>query len=1047
MIPKVIHFIFFGFTKFEFIHYLAVRSAAEVHQPDQIFLYYSQAPVDNPLWDAILPLVELVPVTPPEEFNGVKLESYQYRADILRLQKLIEYGGIYLDIDIISLKPFDKLLNNECVLGIESGDQTLESAESITNAVILCQPNNPFIQDWLAATGNNLKDKHWAYHAVNLPVELLKNKQYNVHLEPKKSFMPFGWREPWIFDDDQSKLDLLEDSYTIHLWETIWQPDLVKVNNNYLKTSNSVLAQLCKKYSTRTIMPTSSPNGKNWISDQLKHIARRISINQVLDIGAGAGTYWNKFNNIIPGTWTAVEVWNNYVEKYELKSKYTEVIVQDARHIDYAALPQQDIVFAGDVLEHMTEDEADVLVKKLLNISRCVIISIPIVHMPQGEWEGNPYEEHVKDDWSDEQVKNKWNEYLVSSSIDNEIGVYILSMDYEFIKSYFKYKIAIYTICKNEEQHVKKWAASNHEADFRLVCDTGSTDQTRELLEQEGVQVVPISVLPWRFDTARNAALNLLPIDIDICIWQDLDEELLPGWRQQLESNWTPNATIANHKYRNNDRPWQWHSKIHARHNCHWTGAVHETLKWTVEEQAIWIPDFYLDEHQDVGKNRSGYLSLLEKKVKEGDKNWRTYYFLANEYQATDLDRAIEQRIKSYETCNEGTVVQSYIAKNIAINYSYKNNNEETERWFEIALKHSPERETLFSFAQYFYNNKDWDRCYIYAKKCIECTTRRDGFTYDPAAWSWHIYDYAALAAYNLGIHDVALDYGEEALKLLPGDYRLESNVDFYDKKTSIPFPDTIEIETSSDCNRTCHACLRNSSPDREKISSWFKPTLMPMEKIKLIFDQAKHIGFKKDLCLSHYNEPLTDPRLVDIIRLAKNYPFAHIIFHSNGDLLTEELAEQIDGLIDWITFSVYATGPIKLKREAQIRSWFKYTDARFTPGILGLTHHGPAEDMEDIIKSVKNLPCWEPRDRFIINHRGEMEFCCDDLGNNYGLGSVTEDTTLHDLWFNTRFQRMVKQLRKSGGRQGLSYCETCPRPTERTYVAKNISMRTHEQS
>ena len=553
--------------------------------------------------------------------------------------------------------------------------------------------------------------------------------------------------------------------------------------------------------------------------------------------------------------------------------------------------------------------------------------------------------------------------------------------------------------------------------------------------------------MPWRFDTARNTALNLLPADIDICIWQDLDEELLPGWRQQLENNWTPTATIANHKYRNNDRPWQWHSKIHARHNCYWTGAVHETLKWTVDEHAIWIPEFYLDEHQDVTKNRTGYLHLLEKKIKEGDNNWRTHYFLANEYQATDISRAIEQRKKSYDACNEGTVVQSYIAKNIALNYTYLNNDIEAEHWFEVGLKHSTERETLFSLAQYLYNKKDWARCYLAAKKCIGITYRRDGFTYDPAAWSWYIYDYAALAAYNLGLYSEALDYGEEALKLSPGDLRLKQNVEFYDKKSPILFPNTLELETSSDCNRTCNACIRNSKPDREKMSSWFSSTLMPMEKIKLIFDQARHMGYKKDLGLSHYNEPLTDPRLVDIIKLAKQYPFEHIFFHSNGDLLTEELAKQLDGLVDWIMFSVYATGPAKTKREEQIRSWFKYTDARFTSGKLELTHYGPAADMDNILASVINLPCQEPQDRFIINHRGEMEFCCDDLGNNFGLGSVTEDTTLYDLWYNPKFQRMMKQLRKPGGRSGLSYCESCPRPTERLFEVKNIGIKIYEES
>jgi len=783
MIPNIIHFIFFGFTKFEFIHYLAIKSAADVHCPDKIFLYYTKQPQNNPLWDQILPLVELVHVIPPEEFNGVKLESYQYKADILRLQKLYELGGIYLDIDIISLKSYSNLLSHNCVLGIESGTDNLETAESITNAVILCEPQHPFINDWLEETGRNLDNKHWAYHAVNLPVELLKRKKYNVHLEPKQSFMPFGWRDTWILENDHSKVKLLSDSYTIHLWETIWQPQLAKVDFSYLKNSDSMLARLCKQYYQRTIMPTSSNSGKSWITEQVVRISNKIQVKTILDIGAGEGTYWNKYNNIIPGAWTAIEVWEDYIQRYDLNKKYQSVIQSDARTVDYSVLGKQDIVFAGDVLEHMTEDEAILLVEQLLGISRCLIVSIPIVHMPQGEWEGNPYEEHVKDDWNDSEFKEKFKQYIINSSVDNEIGVYILSMDQDFVKSYFKYKIAIYTICKNEENFVKTWANSNKEADLRLVCDTGSTDQTVEFLKNENVDVMPIRVIPWRFDTARNTALNLLPADVDICIWQDLDEELLPGWREQLETNWHPNVTIANHRYRNNDKPWQWHSKIHARHNCYWTGAVHETLKWTVDEKQIWIHELYLDEHQDVGKDRTGYFDLLKKKIQEGDNNWRTHYFLANEYQQLNqIDQAIEQRIKSYNACNDGDVIKSYIAKNIAINYTYIGNRAEAEYWFETGLKNSKERETLFSFAEYYYQNKDWDSCYVYAKKCIQCTQKRDGFTYDHRAWDYYIYDYAALSAYHLGLKNKSVEYGLKAIELCPNDERLHNNLKFYEE-------------------------------------------------------------------------------------------------------------------------------------------------------------------------------------------------------------------------------------------------------------------------
>lgn len=345
-------------------------------------------------------------------------------------------------------------------------------------------------------------------------------------------------------------------------------------------------------------------------------------------------------------------------------------------------------------------------------------------------------------------------------------------------------KIAIYTICKNEEHFVNRWAKSNSDADLRLVCDTGSTDNTIKSLQEHNVNVFPITVNPWRFDFARNTALNLLPADIDVCIWQDLDEELLPGWRKEVEAHWQNNTTIANHRYRHNNGPWQWHSKIHARHNCHWIGHVHETLKWTIPENSIWLNEFYLDEHQDTSKTRSNYLDLLLKKIQEGDRNWRTYYFLSNDYQAVDMNESIKYRLKSYNAIGDNEpLLKSYVSRTLARQHASMNNKDEARRWFKISTGHSNERESWYYLTEFFYNNHEWDECYVAAKKCLSINERRNGFTFDPVAWGVSLYDYAALSAYNLELYKQAVEYGTIACELNPVDDRLKNNLNFYREK------------------------------------------------------------------------------------------------------------------------------------------------------------------------------------------------------------------------------------------------------------------------
>ena len=65
-------------------------------------------------------------------------------------------------------------------------------------------------------------------------------------------------------------------------------------------------------------------------------------------------------------------------------------------------------------------------------------------------------------------------------------------------------KICVYAISKNEEPFVDRWYDSVKDADYVVVCDTGSTDQTIDKLTNLGATVYSITVSPWRFDEARN---------------------------------------------------------------------------------------------------------------------------------------------------------------------------------------------------------------------------------------------------------------------------------------------------------------------------------------------------------------------------------------------------------------------------------------------------------------------------------------------------------------------------------------------------------------
>ena len=147
-----------------------------------------------------------------------------------------------------------------------------------------------------------------------------------------------------------------------------------------------------------TIMPHSEPANKEWVLGKIKEINPKT----VLDVGAGDAIYADLIRAFVPNVKIdGVEIWEPYFEMFGLTQKYTRMLNADIRILkeyDY------DIVIFGDVLEHMPKEDAIEVWDRAAKQARWGIITIPIIHNPQEASYGNPYEVHIKDDWSVEEV-------------------------------------------------------------------------------------------------------------------------------------------------------------------------------------------------------------------------------------------------------------------------------------------------------------------------------------------------------------------------------------------------------------------------------------------------------------------------------------------------------------------------------------------------------------------------------------------------------------------------------------------------------------------
>lgn len=165
-------------------------------------------------------------------------------------------------------------------------------------------------------------------------------------------------------------------------------------------------------------MPGSLDEGKDLSLEWIK----KVSPKTILDIGVGWGTYARLIkNNGIDVIIDGIEVWEPYIGIYQLNLWYNRIYNVDARQWDDF---EYDLVIMGDVLEHMTKEEAIAIWDKVSKNSKAAIISIPIIHYPQGEYMGNPYEEHVKDDWTTDEVLNTFDNITEFMEYES-VGVFL----------------------------------------------------------------------------------------------------------------------------------------------------------------------------------------------------------------------------------------------------------------------------------------------------------------------------------------------------------------------------------------------------------------------------------------------------------------------------------------------------------------------------------------------------------------------------------------------------------------------------------------------
>lgn len=139
---------------------------------------------------------------------------------------------------------------------------------------------------------------------------------------------------------------------------------------------------------------------------------------EVLDVGACDGKWFKILGPYY--TMDAVEVFTPNIVENHLESMYRNVYNCDIKDFEY---DHYDVIVFGDVIEHMTVEDAQYVLEYAKKHADLVVVGVPFL-WPQGKCYGNDWEEHIQEDLTNDLFMERYSGFELFMKQEN-YGWYI----------------------------------------------------------------------------------------------------------------------------------------------------------------------------------------------------------------------------------------------------------------------------------------------------------------------------------------------------------------------------------------------------------------------------------------------------------------------------------------------------------------------------------------------------------------------------------------------------------------------------------------------
>lgn len=176
--------------------------------------------------------------------QAYKAKKYAFVTDYVRLYVLYNFGGVYMDTDVETVKPINRFLEDKAFLGFENG-------KNISTGIMASEPSIPIFKEFLS-----VYDKETFFYGtfnseinyttnvdlitnICLKYGLKQNNKYqiikNLSIYPKEFFCPCDWKTKQVL--------ITNNTCVIHWFNGSWKSKdtiFVRVKRKVVWTAKKV---------------------------------------------------------------------------------------------------------------------------------------------------------------------------------------------------------------------------------------------------------------------------------------------------------------------------------------------------------------------------------------------------------------------------------------------------------------------------------------------------------------------------------------------------------------------------------------------------------------------------------------------------------------------------------------------------------------------------------------------------------------------------------------------------------------------------------------